>query len=91
MRTVTVKGVKFTEAELQQALMDVTRDFQPGDIVRFIGGHLVNAEFIVVHPAVSAAHAAYWPVCYGAGTVALIGLTDGNSYSPDAKYIERVR
>jgi hypothetical protein len=88
-RTINIKGVELTKSELEEAL-DNLNIYNPGDVVRYKGGHSINEFFIVVHDSVGDAIRTKWPHIR-ANELTLIGLTDGNSYSPSPKFVELVR
>lgn len=85
-RTINVRGVNLTKADLEQALDKPKRTFNPGDIVRW-KGESSTTRFVVasesVAEALRARHTHISP-----RAISLISLHDGESYSPRPESIE---
>lgn len=95
-RTINVRGVELTKGELEAALETLSIPvFHPGDIVSWHDSlYDVAEKFVVVAKDVAEALRERYDHLKGEGSngvVHMIGLHDGESYSPSPRMLRKVK
>lgn len=89
-RTVTVKGVEFTKAELKTALRGIgAPTFRTGDRVR-VRGSLDRTEYVVLSPGLKSAMLGAGWKGFGEPVITVVEAKTGYGYVYDPSYLEHV-